>query len=69
MYFKQDVAIFTLNSKPLKLVNQFVYLGNNISSTDAPPLLSQHTKWELHKGAACCFEQILEAALYKAAMV
>ena len=27
------------------------------------------TLWELHKDAACCFEQILEAALHKTAVV
>ena len=30
---QQDV--FTLNGKPLKLIDQFTYLGSNISSTDS----------------------------------
>ena len=35
MCFKQYGAIFSLNSKPLKLVNQFIYLGSNISSIES----------------------------------
>ena len=27
--------------------------------------LSEKTKWELYKNAACCFEKILEAAPHK----
>ena len=34
MYFKQEGDISTLNAKPLKLVDQFTYLGINISSTE-----------------------------------
>ena len=33
MCFDQDGAISSLNEKPLKLVDQFVYLGSNISSS------------------------------------
>ena len=33
--FKQKEAIFTLSVKPLKLVDQFTYLGNNISLTES----------------------------------
>ena len=33
--FKQEVAIFTLSGMPLKLLDQFIYLGNNISSTES----------------------------------
>ena len=36
--FRSDEA-FLLNGKPLKSVDQFIYLGNNISSTEQPPLL------------------------------
>ena len=32
--FKQKVAISTLSSRPLKLVNLFIYLGSSISSTE-----------------------------------
>ena len=32
---KQHGAIFTLNDKPLKLVDQFTYLSSNISSTES----------------------------------
>ena len=34
MCFKQEEAIFILSGKPLKLVNQFIYLGGYISSTE-----------------------------------
>ena len=33
MSFKQEGATSALSCKPLKLVNQFTYLGRNISST------------------------------------
>ena len=33
--FKQEGAISTLSGKPLKLVDQFTYLGNNVSSTES----------------------------------
>ena len=29
----------------------------------------EKARWELHKNATCCFEQILEAASYKTAVV
>ena len=29
----------------------------------------EQARWELHKDATCCFEQIVEAALYKTAAV
>ena len=32
---KQKGAIFTLNGKPLKLVDELMYLGSNISSTES----------------------------------
>ena len=32
--FKQGGAIFSVNIKPLKLVDQFTELGSNISSTE-----------------------------------
>ena len=32
MCFNQDEAISTLDSKHLKLIDQFTYLGSNISS-------------------------------------
>ena len=35
MFFKQEGANPTLRDKPLKLVDQFTYLGNNISSTES----------------------------------
>ena len=33
MRFKQEGTIFTLSGKALKLVDQFAYLGSNISSS------------------------------------
>ena len=35
MCFKQDGIMFSLNSKPQKLLDQFLYLSNNISSTES----------------------------------
>ena len=35
MSFKQKRAISTQSDKPLKLVDQFTYLGSNISSTES----------------------------------
>ena len=35
MCFKQDGAISTLSAKPLKIIEQFTYLGNIISSTES----------------------------------
>ena len=34
MRFDQDITISLLNGKPLKLVDQFIYLGSNILSTE-----------------------------------
>ena len=35
MCFNKEGVISRLNDKPLKLVDQFIYLGSNISSTDS----------------------------------
>ena len=35
MCFKLKGTLFTLSGKPLKLVDQLIYLGNNISSTES----------------------------------
>ena len=35
MCFKQDGAISSLNIKPLKYVDLFIYLGSNIPSTES----------------------------------
>ena len=35
MKFNQDSAISSLNGKLLKVVNEFVYLSSNISSTES----------------------------------
>ena len=36
---------------------------------DSNKMPGEKARWELHKNAACCFEQILEAAPYKTAVV
>ena len=33
MCFKQEVVIFTLSAKPIRLLDHFTYLGSHISST------------------------------------
>ena len=33
MWFKQDVAISSLNDKPVKIIDQFTYLGSKILLT------------------------------------
>ena len=35
MYFNQNCVISSLKDKPLKLVDQFIYIGSNISSTES----------------------------------
>ena len=35
MYFNQDGPISSFNGKPLKKVDQFIYLSSNISSTES----------------------------------
>ena len=35
MYFKQERTISTESSNPLELVERFIYIGNNISSTES----------------------------------
>ena len=102
--FKWKRAISTLSVSPLKL-DQFTYLGSNISSTDSDintflvkvwtviDIFINHmevwsslllygcttwtlskgrekkVRWELHKDAGYCFEQILEAIPNKTAAV
>ena len=43
--FKQEGAIFTFSSKSLKLVDQFIYLGNNISSTESDDNICRGEAW------------------------
>ena len=35
MYFYQEEAVSTLSGKALELVDQFIYLGRNISSSES----------------------------------
>ena len=35
MYYNQDGAVSSLNRKPVKLVDQFIYLSSSISSTES----------------------------------
>ena len=43
--FYQDGAIFLLNSKPLILIDQFAYLGRNISSTKSNDTINIGKTW------------------------
>ena len=43
--FKQEGAISTLCGKPLKLVDQFTYLGSNISSTENDVIICIGKAW------------------------
>ena len=45
MPFKQDGAISTLNSKPLKLVDHFTYLGSNFFSTESDVNIGLEKAW------------------------
>ena len=47
MCFKEDGPISTLNGKPLKLVDCFTYLGNNISSTQSDVNISIGKAWNI----------------------
>ena len=43
--FKQDGTIFTSNGLPLKLVEQFTYLGSNISSSERDVSIRIRNAW------------------------
>ena len=45
MGFNQDDAISSLNGKPLKLVDPFIYLGSNISSIESNVNLNIGKVW------------------------
>ena len=45
MCFAQDGAISTLNGKALKLVDQFMYLNSNISSTESDVIIHIGKVW------------------------
>ena len=49
MCFKQDVDIFTLNGKPLKLVHLFIYLGSNNFSTESNVNIRLGNAWTVIK--------------------
>ena len=55
MHFKQKVPISTLCSKPIKLVDQFTYLGSDISSTE-----SDISSIESDVKGAECYEKIID---------
>ena len=72
MCFKEGV-ISNLCSKLLKLVDQFIYLGGNISCTecdvniclakvwntmDRLMFIWEKARWKLYKNATCCFPQL-----------
>ena len=45
MCFNQDDAISLLNGKPQKLVDQFIYLGSNIPSTESDVKIRINKAW------------------------
>ena len=45
MCFKHKGALSTQSGKPLKLVDQFIYLGSNISSTESDVKISLTKAW------------------------
>ena len=47
MCFKQYGTISTLNGKALNLMNQFTYLGSNISSTESYVSILIEKKWNV----------------------
>ena len=47
--FIQNGAISSLKSKPMKLVNQFIYLGNNISSTEGDFTMCIGKAWSIDR--------------------
>ena len=52
MCFKQEVTICTFRGKPLKLVDQFIYLGSNILSTDIYVNIHPLKVWTVIEGLA-----------------
>ena len=46
MCFKQEVAIFMLRGRPLKLVDKFINLNSNISSTESDVKIGQALVWK-----------------------
>ena len=45
MCFNQDGAISSLNGKPLKFVDQFIYLGSHISLTESDGNIHVGKSW------------------------
>ena len=45
MCFKQDGALPTSNANPQKLIDQFIYLGSNISSTESDVNIRWSKAW------------------------
>ena len=45
MWFKQEGAITNLIVKPLKLVDLFIHLGSNISSTEMSSMYLERRRW------------------------
>ena len=50
MCFKQKGAISTQNDKPLKFIDQFTYLGSNISSTESDVNIRLEKAWNVIGG-------------------
>ena len=47
------------------ILSNFTRVSTTVYQLYTNERLEEKAKWELHKGAACCFEQILEAAPYQ----
>ena len=46
MSFNQDDTVSTLNGKPLLLVDHFIYLDSNISSTESTIYIRMGSYWQ-----------------------
>ena len=48
MCFNQDGAISSLNSEPMKLVDQLIWLGSNISTTESVVNICIDSYWQVN---------------------
>ena len=65
MYFKQKRTIFTLSDKPVKLENQFSYLGSNILSTESDVNIHQAMAWNTLYRLLIIWKSILFDRVYR----
>ena len=59
MSFKKDWVIFSLNGKPLKLIDPFIYLGSNISSTKSNFIKRIGKVWTAMDGLSIIWKSVL----------